>query len=297
MDIVSLQKQIKNKATDNFYIFVGENIGLMNIYANKFPNPSRQLSFDEVKLTLTTKNIFDTNIKTYIIRDDKECFQDKKNIEILKDFKYNKVILMFTDFDKRSIWYKEFGDRIIEFKQMTAKQLNKVVKDELNVKDDKFIDELVKRCMNDYSQVMNTCDQLKHIKGRFTVKLLDCICPPPVDASIFVLVKYIIKGDKKCMQELETLQSLGEPALKILASLQTNIETVCKCLKFDSATCESMGIKSWIWKTNRSDCKLSKTVMEGVVRELNICKENILTGFLPDNTAIQNCMLRIIRLF
>lgn len=297
MDIVALQKQIKSKNTDNFYIFVGENIGLMNIYANKFPNPSRQISFDEVKMTLTTKNIFDTTTKTYIIRDDKECFQDKKNIEILKDFKYNKVILMFTEYDKRSIWYKEFKDRVVEFNQMTAKQLNKVVRDELDVKDDKFIDELVSRCSNDYSQVINTCDQLKHIKGRFIIKLLDSICPPPIDASIFALVKYIIRADKRCMTELQVLQALGEPSLKILASLQTNLETVYKCLKFDSATCESMGIKSWIWKTNRNDCEINVDILGVIVRELNICKDKIVSGILPDEIALQTSMLKIIKLF
>lgn len=297
MDIVTLQKQIKSKNTDNFYIFVGDNIGLMNVYANKFPNPTRPLSLIEVKNTLTTKNIFEVTTKTYIIRDDMEYFQDKSNTELLKDFKYNKVIMMFTNFDKRSVWYKEFKDHVIEFKQMTAKQLNKVVRDELDINDDTFIDELVMRCSNDYSQVINTCDQLKHVKGRYTNKLLSNICPPPVDASIFKLVNFIIKADKRCMSELCTLQSLGEPSLKILASLQTNLGTVSKCLKFNSDECVSMGIKGWIWKTNRNDCRLDIATLTEIIRELNKCKDNILLGQLPEDVALQTSMLKIIKLF
>lgn len=298
MDLVQLQKSIKNNELGNLYVFTGENIGLQNIYISKFPNVVRATDIESIKCRLTTKDIFSKEEYTYVIRDDKDFFQKKDNIELLKDFKYNKVILLYTETDKRSTWYKELTDYIVDFKQMTRKQLAKIIADEVDVRDEKFIDAIIDRCNFDYSQVMNTCEQLNLVSGRYTMSLLDSICPPPVEANVFAMNTYIMKGSKQCYYELESLIALGEPVMRILGALTKGIDDTAKCLKFDAKYCEEvLGIKAWIWKTKRNDCKLSLDKLTQIAVLLNKCKDLILKGVLPDVLAIKYTVLEIIKIF
>lgn len=298
MNIVELQKAIKANKLDNLYVFTGDNIGLQNIYVSKFPNVMRIQEIEEVKTRLTTRDIFDNTVYTYVVRDDYEFFNNKSNIELIKTFKYHKVILLFTEVDKRSVWYKELKDYIVEFKQMTRKQLTKVIQDEIDTADEKFIDAIIDRCNFDYSQIINTCDQLNLISGRFTLKLLDSICPPPVDANVFAMFTYMMRGDKQCYYELERLLSVGEPVLRILGALTKGIDDTYTCLKYDAKYCEeNLGIKSWIWKTKRNGCNLSTQQLELVGKSLNICKDYIINGVLPEDLAIKYIMFEIIKTF
>lgn len=298
MDIVQLKKDIKNKTLGKLYIFTGENIGLQNIYISKFPNPTRIQELETVKTKLTVKNLFSSEDTTYVVRDDKEFFNKKANIELLKDFKYNKVILLFTEVDKRATWYKEFKDHIVEFRQMTRKQLAKIVHEEIDIRDEKFVDELIERCNFDYSQVINTCNQLQLVSGRYTIQLLDSICPPPVDASVFTVFSYMMKRNINCMKELETVIAMGEPILKVLGALTKSLDDTVKCIKYDCKYCEEhFNMKAWLWKTRRNECKLSIEQLESIAIELNDAKQHIITGRLDDVNAIRIMMLKIIKIF
>ena len=128
MELVELNKQLRTNVIGNFYIFVGEEIGLQNVYLKQFGEYRRVDAVSEVLSKLTARGFgFNKGIKeVYVVRDDLEFLTNKhlaKNIKQLEKAKLGTLVLQITNANKKSAWYKTLKDYVVEFNKLTPTQL------------------------------------------------------------------------------------------------------------------------------------------------------------------------------
>ena len=108
MDIVKLKSQIKSGKLDNIYVFVGDEIGLMNLYIGKMCSEAHRVdNVAGVWKRLTSRGLGGGK-NFYVVRDDKEFLQAEKVWSTAeKMIRYGTLVLLYTNLDKRSRFYKE----------------------------------------------------------------------------------------------------------------------------------------------------------------------------------------------
>ena len=98
MELVDLNKQLRAGTPSNFYIFVGEEIGLQNVYLKQFGEYKRVDTVSEVLSKLTIKGFgFNKSSKeVYVVRDDLDFLTNKhleENIKQLEKAKLKKCLV------------------------------------------------------------------------------------------------------------------------------------------------------------------------------------------------------------
>jgi DNA polymerase III delta subunit len=139
MGLPELKQNLGKKILNRLYVFTGSEVGIMDVYLNKISEISnkekrRENSIKDIYNLLSTKSLSNKNY-TYIIRDDKEFLSKEKIWKTLEKVIGNNIlIIVYTNLDKRSKFYKHFQSNIIEFDKLTTIQLNQYVLKELGLK-------------------------------------------------------------------------------------------------------------------------------------------------------------------
>lgn len=148
-------------------IFTGEETYLENTYVKQIAKITKSKlifadSFLEIKKSLTTNTMMDKN-KVFVIRNNNEFIKNQdlfKNI-IPANGKY--LILIYDKLDKRSSFFKDNQDKIVNFEKMTENQLLKVIRK--NHKFDGLSDEncymLIDIVNKDYGRLLLELDKFK----------------------------------------------------------------------------------------------------------------------------------------
>ena len=120
MELVELNKQLRTNSIGNFYIFVGDEIGLQNVYLKQFGEYKRVDTVSEILSKLTAKGFgFNKGAKeVYVVRDDLDFLTNKhleENIKQLEKAKLGTLIVQITNANKKSAWYKTWNYYVVEF--------------------------------------------------------------------------------------------------------------------------------------------------------------------------------------
>ena len=238
MDILDVKKDIREKTFKPFYIFTGEEIGIMSIYIKKMAEmigtkPTELEKMSDVVSNISGNSLFKKR-KLFVVRDDSEFLKNEGAWSKFSDGsiqKDNIVILVLYALDKRSKFYKAYTDTIIEFKRLNESILSVYAQREINLSDENTLD-LINICESDYSRMMLEIDKIKQyveaerdttVSEAF-VKLVDdgTIYLPPQDA-IFECVDVILRRKgKRAFDLLYDCYDYGENPLALLSVLYTN---------------------------------------------------------------------------
>ena len=122
-NLMDLMSDIRANKLKPFYIFIGEEIGLMNVYLGQIkPNVIRESSILTTLPSLTQRSLIDSN-RVYAVRDDKDFLSNESRWKRLEDIRYGTLIIMYTKVDGRSKFLKQFEDNVVTFDRMTSSQL------------------------------------------------------------------------------------------------------------------------------------------------------------------------------
>ena len=108
MNVLDMQRHIKSKTFDKFYIFTGEDNSLMNIYIDKINSSYGGKIIRADKLLdvwgdLTQRSMFKTSSKNvYVVRDDKEVTKNEKLWNKFDNIINGILILIHTDLQKNT---------------------------------------------------------------------------------------------------------------------------------------------------------------------------------------------------
>lgn len=272
MKIVDVKNQIKSKSPKSFYIFTGEELEVINIYINKIAEcrnleVARVDSISNIYSKFLSKS-FVTKNYCYVLRDDKELLTQEKVWDALtvKGVQGNNIIiLILSNVDKRSKFYKRFQDSIVEFEHLPDSVLTKYIKKEISL-NDKNCKRLIDICESDYSRILLEVDKIKqYAKGfsgnygfdNFFQMLVDngTIYQPPKDA-IFDFVDSVLKGKVvKSFELLKNCYGVGESPIVLLSVLYNNVKQVLQvqsCTSKDIA--KTTGLSAWQVKCAKEKC-------------------------------------------
>lgn len=165
MTIIDLKEQIIHKKLGNFYVFAGEEIGIMNIYLNQMSKVynlpiTRAESVASVYSSCTTRSMFGNKTGFYVIRNDKEFTKQDKYFEsIKKDIGQNVIVLLFDKVDSRLKFAKAFKNELVVFEKLAPNVLKSYIKKAIKLSDTNA-EKLMEICNGNYDMCMLEIDKI-----------------------------------------------------------------------------------------------------------------------------------------
>ena len=166
MNVAELKAKIKSKQLPSYLIFSGDEWKVQQIYINQISKVTgkeiRRID-DIVSIYGKLKNrSFVQSGIIYIVRDDKELMNSEKlqqQIEsgLLGD---NILIHLLTNVDKRTKFYKQYKDSIVDFERLSDAMLKKYVLKEIKLSE-RNIQRLIDICEYDYGRILLEIDKIK----------------------------------------------------------------------------------------------------------------------------------------
>lgn len=253
MEVSTLKQQIKKGELLDFYVFVGDEWAVQDIYIKQIAKAKkcsikRINAFADVYQTLKARS-FVQNSVVYVLRDDKDILtldkaQNALQSGILGD---NTLILLLTNTDKRTKFYKTFRDRFVEFEPLAEPVLIKYIQREIALSEQEC-KKLIELCESNYGRILLEIDKLKRLGGSFyeAVKV-GVIYRPPKDA-IFDFVDAVMKGYTDISFELyEDCKAVGESTLVILSILYNNIKQTLQVQSYEgNDVAKATGLQPWL---------------------------------------------------
>ena len=165
MDVSALKGQIKAHNIDKFLIFTGPEWKVQQLYIQQISKVlNMQIKHIESVTDIYSKKGNTAFIKSnyvYVVRDDKEILQNEKvQTQLLDIIGDNTLILLLTTADKRTKFYKQYHERIVEFSCLKPDILKKYLQREITLSDKNF-DRLMEVCEYDYGRCLLEIDKIK----------------------------------------------------------------------------------------------------------------------------------------
>lgn len=315
MDVSSLKNQIKARKIDHFLIFSGLEWKVQKIYIDQIVKVTgkdkvRVDSISDIYSKLKNRSFVQKSC-VYILRDDKEIMTNEKlqqqlQSDLLGD---NILILLLTNVDKRTKFYKAFKASIIEFETLSDAILEKYIKKEINLSQ-RNIERLIDICERDYGRILLEIDKI-HCFMQYAVEhgkavshdecfvgLIEdgTIYQPPYDA-IFDLVDAIL--DRKVNRAFDLLQqayAVGEATLVILSVLYNNAKAVLQVQTYRGKDIsKGTGLSVWQIKKAREHCgKYSEDDLIYIVQLVQKIESGIKSGAIEESFAIEYLLVHIL---
>lgn len=234
MDLTTIKTHIKTKTFDDFYIFTGPEVKVMDIYIEQIAKvrDAKVVMLEDIEdlAKKMHKGSVVKNACIYILRDSKQFIQDNDlalKITSAGALTGDILILIYTSIDKRSKVYKTFQDKIVDFQPMKPEVLTKYIQKDIALSDSSCA-KLIEVCESDYSRILLEVDKIK----RYATKCkhpVDCafmilmkeqvIFQPPKDA-VFDFVDAVLKGKKElAFYLLRCSYEFGEATMVLLSNL------------------------------------------------------------------------------
>ena len=312
MDVSSLKSQIKLKTVPSFLIFAGEEWKVQEIYINQIAKAMNKEvrridSITDIYSSLKNKSFVQKSY-VYVVRDDKELMTNEKiqqqiNSGLLAD---NILILILTNIDKRTRFYKSYNAQICVFEKLSNNLLKKYIKVETKLSE-RNIQRLIDICESDYGRILLEIDKIKRYAleygdfekpdHSFEVLLATgTIYQPPYDA-IFDLVDAIL--DRKVNKAFDLLQQaydIGEATLVMLTVLYNNAKAVLQVQTYQGNNLsKATGLTGFqISNAKKHVGKYSDNALIYIVELVQKIEKGIKTGKMEDEFAMQYLLCHIL---
>ena len=300
IELVSLQKQIREGSLLPFYVFIGEEIELQNIYLKQMGPVVRVDKVLDVYSKLTSKMMWKADRKIYVVRDDTEFM---KNEKAWKDssskIRNGTLVLQITSPDKRSKFLKQAADYTVEFKHMTTGQLINVVAGKISgsQSDLKYF---IEACNNDYNTILNYADIFNRLGYRsVTRKVVEGHIPMKEDVNVFNLADAIMKLDaKESYKYLDELLVDGNNCMGIIYAIANQLH---KCILVEGYRGEKdiaklTGINGWICNNILRDNRIPPAKLLKAIRIVQKYDKGIKTGVYEQKHACYCLVTEILSL-
>lgn len=318
MDVSTLKGYISKKQVPSFLIFSGTEWAIQKIYINKVAevmdlNIKYIDSISDIYGSLRIKQLSFAKAGLYIVRDDKEITTNEKvqsqlNGDLLKN---NILVLLLTNVDKRTKFYKQYKDDIIDFEPLKPTVLKKYIQKEINLSDINC-EKLMDICEYDYGRCLLEIDKIRRYKeyyynhlshepvtDDFSFKELlreGIIYQPPKDA-IFELIDAIL--DRKTNQSFELLRqsyAVGEATMVMLSVLYNNTKALLQvqsCQGSDIA--KITGLNGFQIMNAKKHLNVYRTgELVNLLKLVRKCEKGIKTGQIEEQYVMDYILVSIL---
>lgn len=279
MNMLDVKSDIRNKATKKYYVFTGDEIEVMNIFVRKIADVAgasicRADTLSSIFSKLQNRSIL--SIKTcFVIRDDKEYLSTEDIWEKLENEELqneNIVIMLYTDIDKRSKFYKHSQDRIVVFDALTDENLKREIQKRIALSD-KNCDILIDICEHNLGIILNEVDKIQKYgagldsiptdtleKSRYDklfIELVDTgtIHQPARDVIWDFVDAVLMRRKKLAFGLLEEALEFGNPVLTLISVLYKDTKQLLQVQGCQSSdVSNSTGLSGWDIKRAKPRC-------------------------------------------
>lgn len=246
MDLFELKKHIQGRMIRNFYVFAGEETGIMKIYVDQIAKtinlPIERLDTVQSVYQRTHRASLVRSSTLFVVQDDKGFMKDEKlwgkMSQILKG---NYLVLIYTKLDKRSKFFKQMD--YVPFNPMTPEVLAKYIIKATPISEPSARG-LAEICECSYNRCLQEADKINtYISYRESIG--DSITPDmayrllvnegaihkPIGDITFEVVDAIM--DRNSLPEIErclkNVKAKSEPRLLLLSLLYNNFRNLLMC--------------------------------------------------------------------
>lgn len=317
MELTTLKAHIQKKKFNPVYILCGEEIGVMNIYINQIAKVQnkqvyRADSFKEVFQKVTKQSIIKQSF-VYVIRDDKEVITSEKIQNLISKPTWSDiVIIVFSNMDKRTKFYKQYKDMICEFEPLEERVLIKYIQKEIDLSTENC-QRLIQACESSYSRIMLEIDKIKKYEEYYYThlshekitpdlafkELLESgvIYTPPRDA-IFIWSNEVMnrKNPVKIFDLMQECYDSGEATLVMLSVLYKTMKKTLQVQSYkgDNIT-KATGLTGWDIKCVKPYVNRYKTSeLLNAMQLIHKMEKGIKTGKVEESMAVPNVLVNIL---
>lgn len=298
MTISDVKKQIQEHAVDSLYLFVGEEIGIMNIYidmiSNEFETVINTASITSIYRTLTGKSLFNTGKNIlYIIREDPAFLSNESYwndiIPILK-LKNITIIFKYREISKSHKIYKALGNNIVIFEKLSSNVLRKYIQDVIDVPV-AYCDYLIDVCDHDYSRIMLEVDKVIRLSDACGIKNKEALeiindnglIYTVVDGNVYDLIDDILFGNKQdVLYSLQKCKLRGDNQMYVLSILHNVAKSVLQLQLCDKKDVQKItGLTAFQIKSAKKyvNARTNEQLIR-IIKIVKYCEESIKNGTL-----------------
>ena len=241
MTIIDLKNQIMKNCLTNLYVFVGEEIGIMNIYLNQMSKTlnmpvTRAESVASIYAQCTSRSMFGNTTGFYVIRNDKDIAKEEKAYQSLsKDIGKNVIVLLYDKVDSRLKFGKFFKDQTITFEKLAPNVLKSYVKKACSGLSDTNCDTLIELCNGSYDLCMLEIDKILQYKEAsnlitdtaFYALLSSGVIYQPEESDVFRWTDAVCNRNCKEAFKLERiLRDNGTQSVTMLGTLYNSLKSI-----------------------------------------------------------------------
>lgn len=314
MELIDLKKQLQTKAVQSFYIFAGEETGIMKMYLHQLSKTvNRSIEYvDTVQAAfeITSRSGLVHTSKMYVVQDDKS-FLKAENLwkRVGKGLKKDTLVLLYSKIDKRSKFFKE--NDYVAFNPMPAQVLSKYVSKATGMNSDNA-EKLAEVCECSYNRCMTECDKINsYLSYRqsvgdattpdmaFRLLLSEGVIYQPIGDITFQIVDAIMDRNnvKRIEHMLMQARVIKEPRLLSLSLLYNNFRNLLmyQSLSDKSQASEVAGLTAFEIRNARK--RENVYSMSEVGRALTIIQSlefGIKAGTVPEEIALDYLVAQIV---
>jgi DNA polymerase III delta subunit len=315
MTVADVKKDIQDKTIKQYYVFTGDELEVMNIFINKIAEVAgakicRADTLSSVFSKLQNKSFFSTKT-CFVIRDDKEFMSAEEiwpRIERAELQSDNIVIMLYTDVDKRSKFYKHIKDSLVTFEALTDANLKREIQKRIALSD-RNCDILIDICEHNLGIILNEIDKIRnYISGdrpdgrsmtydqSFEQLLKDGTIHQPARDCIWDFVDAVLMRKKKqAFGLLEEALEFGNPVLTLISVLYRDTKQLLQvqmCPTPDIS--KSTGLSGFDIK--RASGRKFKYKDKELVNAMNVIREaemGIKSGNIEENVALEYILVNM----
>ena len=306
MNVPELLSRIKKKDVPKVLVFVGNEYAIMNEYVEQI---SKRFCLEKYSVASACSVLTPTKVMTltrvsrlYISKYEKQIQVSEKCWEYVKNLGDNYLIIILTQIDKRSKFYKFFENSIVEFENLDYNAIRNAVGSKVKLSD-KYMSRLISGCDNNYGRVLLEIQKIKSLAEEESCteeesykKLLSygVIYEEPT-TQIQEFIELVMLGDYKCFDVLSKLKKNNESSFVLISWLYTNIRNQLIVQTVSNVSPQSTGLNYYVVK----ECLSRKDVYSAIelVAALAVIKrveQGLKNGLYEDNWAIDYILINIL---
>ena len=237
MNLMDLKSDIVGKNIKNFYIFVGDEIGIINIYLEQIAKVKslhiiRDETVADVWGKVSVRGMFASEPAIYVVRGDKDFQKQEQSWDnLVRSIKDSILVLLYDKIDSRLKFGKYFKDSIVQFDKLDKPILEKYIMQKLpNIKRENA-GLLADVCGGSYDIAMLECDKILTYGGevnRTLTKLLkDGAIYQSQETDVFQFVDAVCnRQEERSFSLSRRLLDDGASSINLLGTLYTSLKAI-----------------------------------------------------------------------
>lgn len=307
MELFDLQKLIANSECPRFLIFVGEDYAMVNLYINNIAKilhlEIRNSDSLQNVLTDCIGNELDPNSKLFVMKYPKDVVaKEELWSKINEKVSDNYIVMVFNELDKRTKFYNQNKDNIVNFSPQDDKTFVSMVKPETKMSE-KSIKELGAICKNNYGKFLSEFDKIKNYANVHNISQDEAFIKLVNSGSIytgnkdviFEFVEKVMNANKDMYKYYNILKLNSESNIKIMSLLYTAMRSQFIVQTVNNPTPENTGLVQFIiGQCNRRKGKYTENELRKAMSLIQRAEQGIKTGLFEEPFVIDYILLELL---